>query len=114
MKTCSSKSLVLRYGAAIGFGWCMAAATAVMAQQPAQAADASAPKPDAAVQTPVASISLQKQAELTPVTGSHIRRARTSADAWLPLRELDRAYIDQSGATNPRELIRTVPQANSH
>jgi len=84
-----------------------------MAEQPAPAADAAAPKPDAATQTPIA-MPLQKQAELTPVTGSHIRRARTSTDDSLPLLELDRAYIDRSGATNPRELIRTVPQANSH
>src|SRR5438876_9906895 len=110
MKTFSKKSVALRCGAALGFGWCMAAATAAMAQQPAQTPNAPAPKPDA-VQTPAASMSLQKQAELTPVTGSHIRRARTPSDDSLPLLELDRAYIDRSGATNPRELIRPVPQA---
>ena len=109
MKTRNSKSLVLRFGAALGFGWCMAAATAVMAQQPAQTADAAAQKPDAAAQTPVATMPLQKQAELTPATGSHIRRVKTP-DPSLPLLELDRAYIERSGATNPRELIRTVPR----
>ncbi len=110
MKTRNSKSFVLRYGAAIGFGWCVAAATAVMAQQPAQKADAAEQKPDATMQA--ATLSLQKQAELIPVTGSHIRRVRTT-DPSLPLLELDRAYIERSGATNPRELIRQLPQANS-
>lgn len=113
MNARNSKSLVLRYGAALGFGWCLAAATAVMAQQPAQSADAAAQKPDAAAQAPVASMPLQKQAELTPVTGSHIRRVKTP-ETSLPLLELDRAYIERSGATNPRELLRTVPMANSH
>ena len=112
MKTRNSKSFVLRYGAAIGFGWCVAAATAVMAQQPAQSANAAAQKPDAAVQNPGATLPLQTQAEFTPVTGSHIRRVRTT-DPSLPLLELDRAYIERSGATNPRELIRQLPQATS-
>lgn len=114
MNTRNSKSAALRCGAALGFGWCLAAATAAMAQQPTQAADSAAPKPDAAMQTPAPSMTLQRQAELTPVTGSHIRRPRTSTDDSLPLLELDRAYIDRSGATHPRELIRTVPMANSH
>ena len=112
MKTRNDKSFVLRFGAAIGLGWCMAAATAVMAQDVAQKADATAQKPEAAVQTPAATMPLQKQAELTPATGSHIRRVKTP-DPSLPLLELDRAYMERSGATNPRELIRTVPMANS-
>jgi hypothetical protein len=84
-----------------------------MAQQPAPAAGASAAKPDA-VQTPAASMSLQKQAELTPVTGSHISELEPAPTIPYRCLELDRAYIDRSGATNPREMIRTVPQANSH
>jgi hypothetical protein len=113
MNTRNSKSWVVRCGASLGFGWCLAAAAAVLAQQPAQPADAATQKPDAAAQTPAAPMALQKQAEATPVTGSHIRRVRTP-DPSLPLLELDRAYIERSGATNAGELIRTVPQANSH
>jgi hypothetical protein len=107
MKRRRSKSIVL-YSVAVGFA---AAMSGVMAQQPAQKADGTSP--DQAAQKPVASVPLQQQADLTPVTGSHIRRAR-APDPSLPLVELDRAYIDRSGATNPRELIRTVPQAQSH
>jgi hypothetical protein len=110
MKTRNSKSFVLRYGAVVG---CMAAATAVMAQQPAQTVEAGAQKSDASVETPAATMPLQRQSELTPATGSNIRRVKTP-DPSLPLLELDRAYIERSGATNPRELIRQVPQANSH
>ena len=112
MKTRNSKSFVLRFGAAMRLGCCMAAATSIMAQEMAQKADIAARKPDAAVQTPAATMPLQQQAELTPATGSHIRRVKTP-DPSLPLLELDRAYIERSGATNPRELIRQVPQANS-
>ena len=108
-----SKSSILRYGVALGFGWCMVATTAVMAEQQAQPADAAATKPDAAAQTPAATMPLQKQAEATPATGSNIRRVRIP-DSSLPLVQLDRAYIERSGATNAGELIRTVPQANSH
>ena len=122
-----SKSSILRYGVALGFGWCMVATTAVTAEQQAQPADAAATKPDAvqtpadaaatkpdaAAQTPAATMPLQKQAEATPATGSNIRRVRIP-DSSLPLVQLDRAYIERSGATNAGELLRTVPQANSH
>jgi hypothetical protein len=108
MKSRKSKPIVL-YSMAVGFGACLAAASGVMAQQQEQKAEGT----DQAAQKPVASVSIQQQAQLTPATGSHIKRVR-AADPSLPLLELDRAYIDRSGATNPAELIRTVPQAQSH
>ena len=61
MKTRNSKSFVLRYGAVIGFRWCMAAATAVMAQHRRNRGRRSA-ETGCVVQTPAATMPLQKQA----------------------------------------------------
>jgi hypothetical protein len=113
MKTRKSKSIVLGYGAALGFAGCMTAAMAVMAQEAAQKPDGAVQKtdevvPKSEVQKPAPSALVQRQAELTPATGSNIRRFR-APDPTLPLMELDRGYIDRSGATNAAELLRTVP-----
>jgi hypothetical protein len=134
MKSRSNVSLVL-YSMAVGFGCCIAATTPVMAEEPAQKPDAVVEKTDAAVQKTDATVQkaegtvaqadgamqkvetpkpdaiapLQKQAEWTPSTGSNIRRYRPQ-DSSLPHVELDRSYIDRSGATNATELLRTVPQ----
>ena len=43
------------------------------------------------------------------VTGSNIARVRKEP-AGLPLVMLDRSYVDQTGASNTRELLQTVPQ----
>jgi hypothetical protein len=79
-----------------------------------QKTDAAVAQTDGAVQKPDTSkpegpASLQRQAEYTPSTGSNIRRYRPQ-DNSLPHVDLDRAYIDRSGATNAAELLRTVPQ----
>ena len=60
--------------------------------------------------TPVAASDARKQDRMrrTTVTGSNILRVRP--DESLPLLEVDRTYIDRSGATTTPELIRTIPQ----
>ena len=120
MKSRNKVSIVL-YSVAVGFGCSMAAATAVLAQEPAQKPDAAVQKADGAVVQSDGAVpklemaksdaipSIQRQAELIPNTGSNIRRYR-APDTTLPHVELDRAYIDRSGATNAAELLRTVPQ----
>jgi hypothetical protein len=45
------------------------------------------------------------------LTGSNVMRVTDGRS--LPLVILDRAYIDQSGATSAAELIRTLPQVQS-
>lgn len=99
----SKRTTVLNRGAAMAFVAYIVVASGAMAQEATQ-------KPDPAAQKPVTNVQVQQQAELTPVTGSHIRRV-PRPETTLPLMELDRTYIDRSGATNPRELIRTVPAA---
>jgi outer membrane cobalamin receptor len=139
MKSRSKVSIVL-YSMAVGVGCCMAVPVmaeepAVKPEAAVQKADAAVQTPDAAVQKPEAAVQkadgtaaqadgaakkvetakssaippTQRQAELMPSTGSNIRRFR-APDTTLPHVELDRAYIDQSGATNAAELLRTVPQ----
>jgi len=60
--------------------------------------------------TPVAASDARKQDRMrrTIVTGSNILRVRP--DESLPLLEVDRAYIDRTGATTTPELLRTIPQ----
>jgi len=60
--------------------------------------------------TPVAASDARKQDRMrrTTVTGSNILRVRP--DESLPLLEVDRTYIDRSGATTTPELLRTIPQ----
>ena len=60
--------------------------------------------------TPVAASDARKQDRMrrTTVTGSNILRVRS--DESLPLLEVDRTYIDRSGATTTPELLRTIPQ----
>ena len=60
--------------------------------------------------TPVAASDARKQDRMrrTTVTGSNILRVRP--DESLPLLEVDRAYIDRTGATTTPELLRTIPQ----
>jgi|SRR6185436_11863247 len=60
--------------------------------------------------TPVAASDARKQDRMrrTTVTGSNILRVRP--DESLPLLEVDRTYIDRTGATTTPELLRTIPQ----
>ena len=60
--------------------------------------------------TPVAASDARKQDRMrrTTVTGSNILRVRS--DESLPLLEVDRTYIDRTGATTTPELLRTIPQ----
>ena len=89
MKLRMDRLLLLFLGLAIGVGPCIACADGV-------AADAA-----------------QKQVKLvrTTVTGSNIVRYRTQDS--LPLLELDKAYIDQTGTTTAPALIQTVPQTQN-
>jgi iron complex outermembrane receptor protein len=51
------------------------------------------------------------QRERITVTGSSIQRIAT--EGALPVLELNRSYIDQSGATNATELIQSLPQVQN-
>ena len=44
----------------------------------------------------------------TTRTGSNILRIRSAES--LPLMEIDRSYIERTGATTTPELLRTIPQ----
>ena len=94
---------------AVGIGSWIVASPAAMADEPVQ-------QPQA-VQQPAQTTQLQQpsptqqSAVRTKTTGSNILRVRS--DLNLPLLVLDRDYIDQSSATNARELIRSVPQAQN-
>jgi hypothetical protein len=105
---------------AVGIGSWIVASPAAMADEPAR-------QPAAAVQVQQTAAGLQSQqpfsqagqtqkcteaqqaAARIKLTGSNI--LRPAADCTLPLRMLDRDYIDQSGATTPSQLLRSVPQA---
>jgi iron complex outermembrane recepter protein len=94
MKIRKNRPFMMVLGQAIGAAAWIAASPAVMAQQQAQEYS-------------------QKQEKTVrkTVTGSNI--ARVTTERTLPLLVLDRAYIDQSGATTATELIQTLPQAQS-
>jgi len=107
----------------VGFALLLAHAQCALAQDSATATqDAQKPTQDAAPRathdtaqraegtTPVAASDARKQDRMrrTIVTGSNILRVRP--DESLPLLEVDRAYIDRTGATTTPELLRTIPQ----
>ena len=107
----------------VGFALLLAHAQCALAQDSATATqDAQKPTQDAAPRathdtaqraegtTPVAASDARKQDRMrrTTVTGSNILRVRP--DESLPLLEVDRAYIDRTGATTTPELLRTIPQ----
>jgi hypothetical protein len=87
----------------VGIGSWMVASQAAMADEPVQQ-----PQQTTQLQQPSPT---QQPAVRAKVTGSNISRVRS--DRTLPLLVLDRDYIDQSSATNAKELIRSVPQAQS-
>jgi hypothetical protein len=85
-----------------------------LALSPAQAAQAqeTAPKTTVAAQTAdqprgVTPAAKASSARIVP-TGSNIVRYRSGES--LPLMEIDRTYIDRSGASTTPELLRTIPQ----
>jgi len=122
----SSSRLALALSATavgVGFALLLAHAQCALAQDSATATqDAQKPTQDAAPRathdtaqraegtTPVAASDARKQDRMrrTIVTGSNILRVRP--DESLPLLEVDRAYIDRTGATTTPELLRTIPQ----
>ena len=88
--------------AAVGLALALAHAPCALAQDSAQRAEV-------AVTSAAADVPRQNTKILrTTRTGSNILRTRT--DDSLPLLELDRGYIERSGATTAPELLRTVPQ----
>jgi iron complex outermembrane recepter protein len=93
MRMLKRKSLALIVAQAVSGGSLIAASTGVMGQ-------ITAPDPAA-----------PQQLERMTVTGSSIRRTQT--EGALPVLTLDRAYIDQSGATTATELIQNLPQVQN-
>jgi iron complex outermembrane receptor protein len=89
---CKKKPLVLALAQAIGVGSLIATSQAVLAQ----------PAPE--------TLEVQKLDRIT-VTGSSIRR--TVTEGALPVLTLDRAFIEQSGATSATELIQSLPQVQN-
>jgi hypothetical protein len=87
----------------VGIGSWIVASQAAMADEPVQQ-----PQQTTQLQQPLPT---QQPAARTKTTGSNILRVRS--DHNLPLLVLDRDYIDQSSATNAKELIRSVPQAQN-
>ena len=121
MKTTTHIGILRRLGQAISVGTLMAVSPGMMAQVPApvpaqeQATQPQATQPQATQQPATQQESLTQDpaikrdpAARTTVTGSNIARVRK--DPGLPLVVLDRTYIDQTGATTPREVLETVPQ----
>ena len=91
--------------AAVGLALTLSPPQAALAQDSAKnTADSAQPAVQAASAAPAAKPSG------IPVmrTGSNIVRYRTGAS--LPLMEIDRTYIDRTGASTAPELLRTIPQ----
>ena len=86
-------------GAAIGFALALAPVQITLAQDSVQKAEPT---------TSVAVAPTQDRSIRTMRTGSNILRVRT--DESLPLMEIDRTYIERTGATNTPDLLRTIPQ----
>jgi outer membrane cobalamin receptor len=114
MKTHSNTGILRRLGQAISVGTLVAVSPGMMAQVPApaqeQATQREAPQQQATPQKSITQDPAIKRepAARTIVTGSNIARIRK--EPGPPLVVLDRTYIDQTGATTPREVLETVPQ----
>ena len=97
---------------ALALAVALSQAQTVLAQDsPPKAAPDSAPSaaPDATPRTEAATVAANPSSGVRVTrTGSNIARVRGSES--LPLLDIDRTYIDRSGATTAPELLRTVPQ----
>ena len=92
--------------AAVGLALALAHAQCALAQDSKPTQDAL--KAEAAV--PVAAADARRQDRMlrTTITGSNILRVRSEES--LPVMEVDRTYIDRTGAATTPELLRTIPQ----
>jgi hypothetical protein len=113
MKTPTNIRLLGQLGRALAVCALAAASPALMAQDTASQQEQASPPAQAQQSEPLKpeSANTQLAPARSSVTGSHIARVRKEPS--LPLVVLDRSYIDQSGTTTSRELIQTVPQAQS-
>jgi outer membrane cobalamin receptor len=101
MKSRAHGPLALLHGAAVALTLALAPAQGALAQDSAQMVEAPAT-------IAAADAAKQDRSVRTMRTGSNILRVRT--DESLPLMEIDRAYIERTGANNTPDLLRTIPQ----
>lgn len=115
MTSCQSLSIL---AAALGLALALSVAQAARGQDAVQSAD-SVPRVSTKGAASVAPDGVEgAQAAPLPArpangiratrTGSNIARVRSEES--LPLLDIDRAYIDRTGARTTPELLRTVPQ----
>lgn len=93
--------------AAVGLALAFAHAPCALAQDSAKTTQ-DAQKAEASVPVAAADAPRQERMLRTTITGSNILRARSPES--LPLMEIDRTYIDRTGAATTPELLRTIPQ----
>ena len=105
---------------ALGLVLALSVAQAALGQDPTQRADSDSVPKASTEGAPTVALDGAEKAHAAPLaarpangirmtrTGSNIARGRSEES--LPLLDIDRAYIDRTGARTTPELLRTIPQ----